>query len=145
MGTRCPLPGVKRPRREADHSLATRAEVKNSWNYTSTPKYAFTVWCSIKAQGQLYLYITGPRTPTNLCFKYRDIGDPSLSQRLKSVPVIFLFCSQWHGTHGISCTSMYPKVSGLTAWSKNCKWYSSLPRGAVVSLFCESVQWVLPS
>jgi hypothetical protein len=34
---------------------------------------------------------------------------------------------------------VYPKVSGLTAWSENCKWYSSLPLGAVVSLFCESV------
>jgi hypothetical protein len=34
---------------------------------------------------------------------------------------------------------MYPKVSGLAAWSENCKWYCSLPVGAVVSLFCESV------
>jgi hypothetical protein len=30
---------------------------------------------------------------------------------------------------------VYPKVSGLAAWSENCKWYSSLPLGAVVSLF----------
>jgi hypothetical protein len=37
---------------------------------------------------------------------------------------------------------MYPKVSGLAAWSEKCKWYSSLPVGAVLSLFCESVQWV---
>jgi hypothetical protein len=34
---------------------------------------------------------------------------------------------------------VYPKVSGLAAWRENCKWYSSLPLGAVVSLFCESV------
>jgi hypothetical protein len=34
---------------------------------------------------------------------------------------------------------VYPKVSGLAAWNENCKWYSSLPLGAVVSLFCESV------
>jgi hypothetical protein len=33
----------------------------------------------------------------------------------------------------------YPKVSGLAAWSENCKCYSSLPIGAVISLFCESV------
>jgi hypothetical protein len=33
--------------------------------------------------------------------------------------------------------TVYPKVSGLAAWSENCKWYSSLPLGAVVSLFCE--------
>jgi hypothetical protein len=34
---------------------------------------------------------------------------------------------------------VYPKVSGLAAWSENCKWYGSLPLGAVVSLFCESL------
>jgi len=31
------------------------------------------------------------------------------------------------------------KISGLAAWRKNCKWYSSLALGTVVSLFCESV------
>jgi len=30
------------------------------------------------------------------------------------------------------------KISGLAALSDNCKWYSSLPVGAVVSLVCES-------
>jgi len=39
---------------------------------------------------------------------------------------------------------VYPKVSGLAAWNKNCKLYSSLPLGAVVSLFYEPVLWVLP-
>jgi len=34
---------------------------------------------------------------------------------------------------------VYPKVSGLAARSENCEWYSSLPLGAIVSLFCESV------
>jgi hypothetical protein len=38
-----------------------------------------------------------------------------------------------------SSTRVYPKVSGLAAWSENCKWYGSLPIGAVVSLFYESV------
>jgi hypothetical protein len=37
---------------------------------------------------------------------------------------------------GSEVTGVYPKVSGLAAWSDNCKWYSSLPLGAVVSLFC---------
>jgi hypothetical protein len=36
-------------------------------------------------------------------------------------------------------TRLYPKVSRLASWSENCKWYSYLPLGAVVSLFCESV------
>jgi hypothetical protein len=35
--------------------------------------------------------------------------------------------------------TVYPKVSGLAAWSENYKRYGSLPLGAVVSLFCESV------
>jgi hypothetical protein len=39
----------------------------------------------------------------------------------------------------ISFTRVYPKVSGLAAWGENCKRYSSLPLGAVVSLFFESV------
>jgi len=34
-------------------------------------------------------------------------------------------------------TRVIPKVSGLAAWSQNCKWYSSLQLGRVVSLFCE--------
>jgi hypothetical protein len=36
-------------------------------------------------------------------------------------------------------TRVYPKVSGLAAWSKNCKRYSALTLSAVISLFCESV------
>jgi hypothetical protein len=34
---------------------------------------------------------------------------------------------------------VYPNVSRLAMWSKNCKWYSSLPLGAVVSLFSQTV------
>jgi hypothetical protein len=36
-------------------------------------------------------------------------------------------------------TKVYPKAPGLAAWSENCKCYSSVPTGAAVSLFCESV------
>jgi hypothetical protein len=57
MGNRVSFPGLKRPGREADHSLLSSAEVKNVWKYTSTPQYAFVAWCSVKAQGQLYLYL----------------------------------------------------------------------------------------
>jgi hypothetical protein len=34
------------------------------------------------------------------------------------------------------------EVSGLAAWTENCRWYSSLPLGAVVSLFCQLVSVV---
>jgi hypothetical protein len=30
-------PGIKRPRRESDHSSPSSGEVKNGWNFTSTP------------------------------------------------------------------------------------------------------------
>jgi hypothetical protein len=36
---------LKRPRREADHSLSSVDEVKNAWIYTSTPSYVFKTWC----------------------------------------------------------------------------------------------------
>jgi hypothetical protein len=39
---------VKRPRREADHSPPSSAEVKNAWSYTSTPQYVFMAWCLAK-------------------------------------------------------------------------------------------------
>jgi hypothetical protein len=40
--------GVKRSRREADHSSPSNAEVKNAWSYTSIPQYAFMAWCLVK-------------------------------------------------------------------------------------------------
>jgi hypothetical protein len=33
--------GIKRPKREADHSPPTSAEVKKTWVYTSTSLYVF--------------------------------------------------------------------------------------------------------
>jgi len=41
MGTRDLYPGVKEPGREADHSPPSSTEVKNAWNYTSTPQCVF--------------------------------------------------------------------------------------------------------
>jgi hypothetical protein len=35
------VPGVKQPGREANYSPPTSAEVKETWNYTFTPPYAF--------------------------------------------------------------------------------------------------------
>jgi hypothetical protein len=30
------------------------------------PQYAFMAWCSVKAQGQLYVYLSLSLTPTNV-------------------------------------------------------------------------------
>jgi hypothetical protein len=40
-------PGIKRPGREADHSLRTGVEVKNTWIYTPIPAYVVMIWCLI--------------------------------------------------------------------------------------------------
>jgi hypothetical protein len=50
--------GVKLSGRETEHSPPYSDEVKNAWSYTSTLQYAFMVWCSVKAQRQLYLYLS---------------------------------------------------------------------------------------
>jgi hypothetical protein len=42
-----------------------------------------------------------------------------------------------NSARGMVALGCNPKVSGLATWSENCKWYSSLPLGAVVSLFCQ--------
>jgi hypothetical protein len=38
------FPGVKRPGPEAEYSLTTKAEVKKTWIYTSTPSYVYMVY-----------------------------------------------------------------------------------------------------
>jgi hypothetical protein len=56
--------GVKRLGSEADHSSPPSAEVKNVWS--SVPplsQYPFMAWCSVKAQGQLYLYLYSVKVP----------------------------------------------------------------------------------
>jgi hypothetical protein len=39
---------VKRPGRQADHSLPSSAKVKNSWSYIFTLQYVFMAWCLVK-------------------------------------------------------------------------------------------------
>jgi hypothetical protein len=61
---------------------------------------------------------------------------PEIEPRSSDRPI----CSQslYRLSYPGSCkkgTRVYPKVSGLAAWSENYKWYSSLPLGAVVLLF----------
>jgi hypothetical protein len=51
-------PGVKWPRREADHSSPSSAEVKNAWSYTSIPLIQLHSAVLRRAQGQIYLYPT---------------------------------------------------------------------------------------
>jgi hypothetical protein len=49
--------GVKRRGVKLTTHLHLVPRSKNEWNYTSTHQYAFMAWCSVKSQGQLYLYL----------------------------------------------------------------------------------------
>jgi hypothetical protein len=55
---------VKRPGREADHSLPSSAEVKNARNYTSTPLYVFMERCLVKHRDNFTF--TLPHSPHSL-------------------------------------------------------------------------------
>jgi hypothetical protein len=48
MGTGAFSLRVKRPKREADHSPPSSADVKNAWSFISTPQYVFMAWCLVK-------------------------------------------------------------------------------------------------
>jgi len=41
-------PGEKWPRHEADNSAPSSAEIRNMWNYTSTPLHIFTTLYLVK-------------------------------------------------------------------------------------------------
>jgi hypothetical protein len=57
-----------------------------------------------------------------------------------SLPTFHLILSHLHLIlEDVVHMMVYPEVSGLATWSENCKWHSSLPLRAVVSLICESV------
>jgi len=60
------------------------------------------------------------------------LGTPLVARRLKLHCLILCTFSR-------ESTRAYPKVSGLATLNENCKWYSFLSLGAVVSLFCDSV------
>jgi hypothetical protein len=49
---------VKRPGREADHSPPSSAKVRMRGAIPPLPQFSFMAWCSIKAQGQLCLYLS---------------------------------------------------------------------------------------
>jgi len=60
MGNGGSFPGLKRPGREPGHSLPPSVHIKNAWSYISTPQSVFMARPSVKAQGQLYLYLKFP-------------------------------------------------------------------------------------
>jgi hypothetical protein len=53
--------GYQRPRREAEHSPPTSAEVKNTWIYTSTPPYVLTAYVRVLISLWLFLFAAQPK------------------------------------------------------------------------------------
>jgi hypothetical protein len=53
-----PYQGVKRPRREPDHSPPWNALVKNKWSCASTPLYAFMVCIKAILPSELTCFLT---------------------------------------------------------------------------------------
>jgi hypothetical protein len=48
--------GLKRQDREADYTPPFTVEVKNAWNYASTPKYVFMAWYLVKHTDSFTFY-----------------------------------------------------------------------------------------
>jgi hypothetical protein len=55
VGTRGYFTGVERPGREADNSSPSNAEVKNAYNYTSTPQYVFMA-CGLVKHRESFIF-----------------------------------------------------------------------------------------
>jgi hypothetical protein len=63
MGTRALSLGVKRPRREADHSPPSSAEVKRIRGaIPPLPQYVFVEWCLVKHRDNFTFYLPNFRT-----------------------------------------------------------------------------------
>jgi hypothetical protein len=82
---------------------------KNEWRYTSTPQYAFMVWCSVKAQGEtifgtLVFFLNIPRKTTFYRSKSSKSGITSFAPYkwtvalLMALAVCFLFARNKRGT-----------------------------------------------
>jgi hypothetical protein len=65
--------GVKRPRREADHSPSSNAEVKNAWSYTFTPPYIIMAWCLVKHRDNFAITVEKISTRQNAVF-FKDLS-----------------------------------------------------------------------
>jgi hypothetical protein len=113
---------VKRPGREANQSppyllLGPRMR----WAIPPLPQYAFTVWCSVKAQGQLYLYLlSGFSWLSSVCrgkWHNKDEG--------KIIPLLFF---NWASHHeGVLEEWRYSSMHSLTSALDGGEWSASRP------------------
>jgi len=115
-------PGVNWPRREADHSPPSSAEVKNKWKYTSTP--LIKKWISIydvvlsQAQGQLNLL------PLTYCAGiYLEYPDSGMIQSAVTAKRTELLFSKF-------CQSSLSVCLSVCLWHE--EYYSAFPSSDVI-------------
>jgi hypothetical protein len=75
------FPGVKRLGREVDYSFPSYTEVKNAWNFTSTPLYAFMACTGTNLY--IYIYIEREREREREDTRATDISLKVLRSGLK--------------------------------------------------------------
>jgi hypothetical protein len=63
----CGSPPVKWPEHEGDCSPPTRAEVKKTWVYISTPPYVFMALCLVKHRDITVSYVSEDESATEDC------------------------------------------------------------------------------
>jgi hypothetical protein len=121
--------GVKWSGLEADHSPPSSAPVKECVElYLQSPNTPSWRGAEIST-GTLPFTFTFTEKHCNVFIFSKQV--PCFGRGV----ILMSLLSSSHLCH----TRVCPKVSGLAAWSENCKWYSYLPLVAVVSLFRESV------
>jgi hypothetical protein len=62
----------------------------------------------------------------------QDVSNSFSEEKSKLIAVILTEHHTRKAYWGSGGSRVYPKVSGLASWSENCKWYGSLPLGAVL-------------
>jgi hypothetical protein len=106
VGSRCPSPCCKGTKLEADYSFKSRAEVTNSWYYTSTNSYVFKSWLLLRIRRThlttkikvmfynflVYITLDGPpskisRAMIKWCGDVRNIQINRLSLALSTAPL----------------------------------------------------------
>jgi len=116
------------------HINASCVEVVTLINFSVSVSCSKIGWLDFKAKKKPCVKLGNNASVTLVQFSPRLMGEKLLKSQVSLNSV--------NGSNGVAKTwkimntRVYPKVSGMAAWSENCKWHSSLPVGAVVSLFC---------
>jgi hypothetical protein len=112
--------GVKWAERESDQSPPSSTEVKTCEElHLHTPQYVFMAWCLVKHRDNFNftLILQQLMFIWHLCVASRVPKQDAQN-----------FYQNYYSERLTLClrhSRLYPKVSGLAAWSENCKWYSS--------------------